>query len=50
MLSIPYALLFDFFKFLGYFLGTKYKYLPKWMRKILSYNPNHWEKNDDIII
>lgn len=48
--AIPYAFLYDLFKFLGYFFGTKYKYLPLWLRKSLSNNANHWDKYNDIII
>lgn len=46
---IPYTMLYDFMKFLGYFAGTKYKYMPLWMKKVLSKKKNHWDKYDDII-
>ena len=46
---IPYSFLYDFMKFLGYYLGTKYKYMPIWMRKALCKKSNHWDKYDDII-
>jgi rhamnosyltransferase len=46
---IPYALLYDFMKFLGYFLGSKHKYMPLWLKKALCKKKNHWDKYDDII-
>jgi len=46
---IPYSILYDFMKFLGYSLGTKYKFMPKWLRKALCKKSNHWDKYDDII-
>lgn len=48
--TIPYSILYDLFKFSGYFFGTKYKYLPIWLKKSLSNNPDHWDKYNDIII
>lgn len=47
---IPYSLLYDFFKLLGYFFGTKYKYMPTWVRKSLSSNANYWDKYYDVIV
>ncbi len=41
---IPYSFLYDFTKFLGYFLGTKCSYMPIWMRKTLCKKSNHWDK------
>ncbi len=46
---IPYAMLYDFMKFLGYFLGTKHKYMPLWLKRALCKKKNHWDKYDDII-
>lgn len=46
---IPYALVYDFMKFLGYFLGTKQKYIPLWLKKALCKKKNHWDKYEDII-
>jgi len=47
--TIPYAILYDFMRFSGYFLGTKHKYLPLWMKKMFCSKRNHWEKYDDIV-
>ena len=46
---VPYSLVHDSMKFLGYFLGTKYKYMPTWMRKALCKKSNHWDKYLDAI-
>lgn len=46
---IPYSLVYDFMKFLGYFLGTKCKYMPIWLRKALCKKSNHWDKYDSAI-
>jgi rhamnosyltransferase len=46
---IPYSLVYDSMKFLGYFLGTKYKYMPTWMRKALCKKSNHWDKYLDAV-
>lgn len=43
---VPYSLGYDFMKFLGYSLGTKYNYMPKGLRKALSKKSNHWDKNN----
>jgi rhamnosyltransferase len=49
-LWMPYALLYDFMKFLGYLAGTQQKYMPVWMKKALCKKTNHWSKYDDIIL
>ena len=46
---IPYSLVYDFMKFLGYFLGTKCMYLPTRITKILCKKSNHWDKYDSAI-
>lgn len=46
---IPYSLVYDFMKFLGYFLGTKCKYMPISLRKALCKKSNHWDKYDSAI-
>lgn len=43
-INIPYSLVYDLIKFLGYFLGTKCKYMPIWLKKTLSKKSNHWDK------
>ncbi len=48
-IHIPYSLVYDFMKFFGYFLGTKYKYMPIWLRKALCKKSNHWDKYDNAI-
>ena len=49
MKYIPYSFVYDFSKFLGYFLGTKYKYMPLKLRKILCRKSNHWDKYLDAV-
>jgi len=46
---IPYSILYDFMKFLGYFFGTKYKYMPIKLKKALCKKSNHWDKYSDAI-
>jgi len=46
---IPYSMVYDFMKFLGYFLGTKYKYMPLWLRRALCKKRNHWDKYSDAV-
>ena len=46
---IPYSLVYDFTKFLGYSLGTKCKYMPKGMKKILSKKSNHWNNYNSAV-
>lgn len=46
---IPYAVLYDIFKFLGIFLGSKQKYMPIWMKRALSKKKNHWDKYSDVL-
>jgi hypothetical protein len=46
---IPYAVLYDIFKFLGIFLGSKQKYIPIWMKRALSKKKNHWDKYSDVL-
>ncbi|MGQ9722843.1 MAG: glycosyltransferase [Candidatus Jordarchaeum sp.] len=46
---IPYVTIYDAFKFLGMFLGSKHKYMPLWLKKALCKKKNHWDKYDGII-
>ena len=46
---IPYSLVYDFMKFIGYFLGTKYKYMPIGLKKALCKKSNHWDRYDDAV-
>jgi rhamnosyltransferase len=46
---IPYSIIYDFTKFLGYLLGTNYKFIPIKIRKILCRKSNHWDKYLDAI-
>ncbi len=46
---IPYSVVYDFTKFLGYIFGTKCKYMPTRMRKTLSKKSNHWDKYESAI-
>ncbi len=47
---LPYALLYEFMRYLGYFLGTKHKYMPVWLKAMLSNQKNHWKKYNDIVV
>lgn len=47
---LPYAMLYEFIRFLGYFLGTKHKYMPLWLKVMLCNKKNHWKKYDDIVV
>ena len=47
---LPYALLYEFMRYLGYFLGTKHKYMPVWLKVLLSNQKNHWKKYNDIVV
>jgi rhamnosyltransferase len=46
---IPYATIYNAFKFLGMFLGSKHKYMPLWLKRMLCKKKNHWDKYNDII-
>ena len=46
---IPYALFYDFAKFLGYLLGTQCMRMPVWLRKMLCKKSNHWDRYDNVI-
>jgi rhamnosyltransferase len=46
---IPYAIIYDLMKFLGIFLGSKQRYMPVWMKRILCKKKNHWDRYDDVI-
>jgi len=43
ILWVPYALIYNFVKFLAMFLGTKEKYIPLKIKKKLSRYSNYWE-------
>jgi rhamnosyltransferase len=47
--NIAYSLVYDLMKFFGYFLGTKYRYMPTCMKKALCKKSNHWDKYSDAI-
>jgi len=46
---VPYATIYDIFKFLGIFLGANQKYIPLRLKKALCKKKNHWEKYKYII-
>lgn len=46
---IPYAIFYDLTKFFGTFLGSKQKYMPIWMKKLLCKKKNHWDKYNNVI-
>lgn len=46
---IPYAIVYDITKSLGYILGSKQKYMPIWMKRALCKKKNHWDKYIDVI-
>lgn len=43
---MPYALLQNVAKLIGYRLGQLEHILPKWLKKRISMNPNYWEQCD----
>ncbi len=47
---LPYAMLYEFMRFLGYFLGSNHKYMPLWLKVMLCNKKNHWKKYSDIIV
>ena len=47
--QIPYAVCYDFMKFLGLFLGTKEKYMPRRMKRKLCKKKNHWDTYQEVI-
>jgi rhamnosyltransferase len=46
---IPYALSYDFTKFMGIFLGSKQRHMPLWLKKSLCKKKNHWDKYSDVL-
>lgn len=46
---IPYAVIYDMMKFLGIFLGSKERYMPLWMKRMLCKKKNHWDKYTGVI-
>jgi rhamnosyltransferase len=46
---LPYAIIYDTMKFLGFSLGSKQKYMPLRVKKALCKKENHWDKYDDVI-
>jgi len=46
---LPYAVLYDFMKFFGIFLGSKQKYMPRRLRRALCKKKNHWDTYRDVI-
>ena len=48
--AIPYALVYNFIKFLGYSLGARHKLMPTWLRKALCKRSDHWDKYNDAIL
>ena len=50
MKHLPYAMFYEFMRFLGYFLGSNHKYMPLWLKVRLCNKKNHWKKYDDIVV
>ncbi len=50
MKHLPYAMFYEFMRFLGYFLGSHHKYMPLWLKVRLCNKKNHWKKYDDIVV
>ena len=50
MKYLPYAMFYEFMRFLGYFLGSNHKYMPLWLKVRLCNKKNHWKKYDDIVV
>ncbi len=46
---IPYALIYDSMKFLGYALGTKQRYMPMFLKRSFCKKSNHWSRYNDVI-
>ena len=46
---IPYAIIYDFMKFLGVFLGAKQQYMLLWMKRTLCKKKNHWDTYSNVI-
>ena len=47
---LPYAMLYEFMRFSGYFLGSNHKYMPHWLKVMLCNKKNHWKKYNDIVV
>jgi len=47
---LSYAALYELMRFMGYLLGTQYKLMPRWLKRTLCNNKNHWKRYDDIIM
>lgn len=47
---LSYAALYELMRFTGYLLGTQYRLMPRWLKRALCNNKNHWERYDDIIL
>ena len=50
VIHLPYAMLYEFMRFLGYFLGTKHKFMPIWLKIMLSNQKHHWKNYNDIVV
>ncbi len=46
---VPYSLVYDFTKFLGYFLGTKCGLMPVGLRRALCKKSNHWDRYNSAV-
>ena len=47
---IPYAMLYEFMRFFGYFLGANHQYMPRWLKVMLCNQKNHWKKYNDFVV
>lgn len=47
ILWIPYAIAYDFLKFVGTFFGKNHRHLPLWFNRICSRHKNQWIKPID---
>jgi rhamnosyltransferase len=46
---VPYAVAYDTSRFLGAFLGSQQRYMPRWLKRALCKKKNHWDKYEDVI-
>ncbi len=46
---MPYAVVYDLMKSLGYLLGSGQEYMPLWMKRVLGKKKDHWDRYDTVI-
>lgn len=48
ILWMPYLLIYEFVRFIGFFIGRRYKYIPIFLKRRLSQYPDKWKINQNI--